>query len=176
MGFRTLRGRSVASTLAAGLAVLASASFTPAQADVSVALGSSSESTPVYKVEVDRQFSLHQWHPALSLRLAGGAMWLPGDDDDDNAALLITPAFRYTFMSSSYRPFIEAGVGAAVFMNTHFEDRRLGSAFQFEDRLAAGMRVGPGELGVSATHYSNADIKSPNDGFEVYAVNYRLPL
>ncbi|MHB0775084.1 acyloxyacyl hydrolase [Halomonas sp. WWR20] len=176
MGFRTLYAPRVRLARVGGLVVLAGALFNTAHADTSIALGSTSETTPAYKLEIDRQFPLRQWHPALSLRLAGGAMWLPGDDGDDNAALLLTPAFRYTFLGTAYRPFIEAGVGAAVFLDTRFEDRKLGSAFQFEDRLAVGMRLGPGELGASATHYSNADIKSPNDGFEIYAVNYRLPL
>lgn len=162
-----------------GAALLSSAILTPAlaQADLYLSLGMTNESEPAVKLELDRDISLHHWHPALSLRLAGGALLLPGSDADDNAALLLTPAFRYTFTTgSATRPFIEAGIGAAVFLNTRYEGHQLSTAFQFEDRLAVGMHLGEGELSLAYTHYSNADIKKPNDGLDMLALGYRHPL
>ncbi len=148
-----------------------------AHADAYLAVGTNNEGEPSLTLELDREFSLHDWHPALSLRLAGGVLLLPGDEGDDNAALLVTPAFRYTFLDTAFTPFIEAGIGAAVFLDTHYEERRdLSSTFQFEDRLAAGLALGRGELNLSYTHYSNADIEKPNQGLDIAAVGYRLPL
>jgi lipid A 3-O-deacylase len=85
--------------------------------------------------------------------------------------------FVYEFAGERLRPFIEAGIGVAVFADTQIEDRDLGSMFQFEDRLGVGLRFGRGHtLGLRAIHYSNAGIKTPNDGVEVYSLYYRLPL
>lgn len=157
------------------LGIIAWASPNEAQADLNAALGITNESEPALTLELDRVIDLHDWHPALSLRLAAGVLLLPGNEGDDNAALLLTPAFRYTFSGTARRPFIEAGIGAALFLDTHYEDRRLGSSFQFEDRLAAGLRLGDGELLMSYTHYSNADISSPNHGLDIVALGYRHP-
>ncbi|MNJ05197.1 Lipid A deacylase PagL precursor [compost metagenome] len=65
----------------------------------------------------------------------------------------------------------------AVFATTEVENNDLGSAFQFEDRLGVGLRFAGGhEVGVRATHYSNAGITSPNQGVESYALHYTMPL
>lgn len=162
----------------AGQVLLGSTLLAPAaaQAEPYLALGINNEAEPTLTIELDHAINLHDWHPALSLRLAGGVLLLPGDQGDDNAALLLTPAFRYTFANTATRPFIEAGIGAAVFLDTRYEGRNFSTAFQFEDRLAAGTEVGSGEVSLSYTHYSNADIKTPNEGLDVLALGYRHPL
>ncbi|TVP52533.1 MAG: acyloxyacyl hydrolase [Halomonas sp.] len=145
------------------------------QADAYVTLGTTSESTPAVSLGLDRTFDLSDWHPQLALRLGSGVLLLPGNDGDDNAAWTLTPALRWTF-AGKRGVFAEAGIGAAVFMNTRLESRSLSSAFQFEDRLAFGMRLGSGELSASLIHYSNAGLKRPNDGFETLSLGYRHPL
>ncbi|MNE17024.1 Lipid A deacylase PagL precursor [compost metagenome] len=53
----------------------------------------------------------------------------------------------------------------------------MSTSFQFEDRLGFGLRFAGGqEVGVRAIHYSNAGIKTPNDGIETYSLHYRMPL
>ncbi|XKH59927.1 acyloxyacyl hydrolase [Halomonas sediminis] len=141
-------------------------------ADVSIAAGVTSESTASLHIEADRFFSLERWHPQLDLRLSTGILLLPGDDERDNAAWQLTPALRYTF-SGKPQVFVEGGIGAAVFLNTRMESRQLSTAFQFQDRLAVGMPAGNGELALSLSHYSNAGIKKPNDGFEMVTLGYR---
>lgn len=162
--------RHLAVTLLPGVALLG----TPltGQADGYVEFGVTSESTPAVTLGMDRMFSLAHWHPQLELRLGTGLMLLPGDDGHDNAAWVVTPAFRWTF-AGERGVFAEAGVGTALFLERHVEDSNLGSAFQFEDRLAIGLPFAGGELGASLIHYSNAGITNPNDGFEVFAVSYR---
>ena len=72
---------------------------------------------------------------------------------------------------------MELGVGVAFFSGTEIENNKLGSAFQFEDRLGVGVRFAGGhEVGIRATHYSNAGITSNNDGAESYALHYTMPL
>ncbi|APX94766.1 acyloxyacyl hydrolase [Halomonas sp. 1513] len=138
-------------------------------------LGATSEGAPAVSLGLDRTFSLSHWHAQLDLRLGSGLLLLPGDDGDDNAAWTLTPALRWTF-AGERGVFAEAGIGAALFLNTRHEGRHLSTAFQFEDRLAVGMPLGSGELSASLIHYSNAGIKRPNDGFETLSVGYRHPL
>ncbi|GHC28478.1 acyloxyacyl hydrolase [Aidingimonas halophila] len=146
------------------------------QADLYIAPGMTSEDTVTLTLGIDRDFPLDDWSPALSLRLTGSLLLLERHGGD-NAALTLSPALRYTFADTPTKPFLEAGIGGALFLDASMEDRDLSTAFQFEDRLAAGLHLdGGSEIGLSATHYSNASIKKPNDGFEVYSLTYRHPL
>lgn len=159
-------------TLAAFTACLV---IPPAGAAPSLELGTTSEGTPTLGLTIDWMRDLSRWHPALDLRLATGLLLLPGDNGDDNAAWKLTPALRYTVNGG--RAFLEAGVGGGLFMETEVGDQALSTAFQFESRLAVGLRFAfGGELGASAAHYSNARLDLPNEGFEVYSLVYRQTL
>ena len=83
----------------------------------------------------------------------------------------------YEFAGENIKPYLEAGIGVALFSHTEVEGNRLGTAFQFEDRLGFGLRFAGGhEVGIRASHYSNAGISSTNDGVESYALHYTMPL
>ena len=92
-------------------------------------------------------------------------------------SLSFSPVLVYEFAGGSVKPYLEAGIGVALFSHTEVEGNRLGTAFQFEDRLGFGLRFAGGhEVGIRATHYSNAGISSTNDGVESYALHYTMPL
>jgi lipid A 3-O-deacylase len=83
------------------------------------------------------------------------------------------PVFVYEFGSGQIKPFIEAGVGVSMFTGASAGDQKFGSAFNFEDRLGAGLKFGDTQrVALRVTHYSNAGIKEPNDGIESYALVY----
>lgn len=114
-----------------------------------------------------------EWQ-AWSLQLSGRLLLLPGrNSEKSNAALILAPALRYTFSGGT---FIEGGVGAAIFLKAELRDSELGTAGQFEDRLAIGRPWGPGALQLALAHYSNASIQPPNDGLEVLSLGYRWRL
>ena len=46
----------------------------------------------------------------------------------------------YEFAGETVKPYIEAGIGLALFSNTEVEEQKLGTAFQFEDRIGFGLR------------------------------------
>lgn len=169
---KLLRARTLIARLCACLALAGSQA---GLADLYVAGGVTSESTAALRIELDTMVGLERLHPQLDLRLASGLLLLSSREKDANAAWLLTPALRYTF-AGQRSPFIEAGIGGALFLNTRHESRELSTAFQFQDRIAAGLPLGGGELALSLTHYSNGGIKRPNDGFEVLALGYRWAL
>ncbi|MWV12814.1 acyloxyacyl hydrolase [Pseudomonas sp. R-28-1W-6] len=163
-------------TLAAA-AALGLSSFAAQAVDFTVAAGRSGESTNVYRLGAQWNWD-RSWAQSDVGRLTGywdaGYTYWDGDKASSNHSLSFTPVFVYEFAGERVKPYIEAGIGVAFFENTELEEHDLGSSFQFEDRLGAGLRFSGQEVGIRAVHYSNAGIKEPNDGVEAYTLHYRL--
>ncbi|HLA30270.1 MAG TPA: acyloxyacyl hydrolase [Pseudomonas sp.] len=162
---------------AAALAALILGPVGTAQAaDVTFAIGQSGDSTMVYRLGTQFDFGTLLTHDIG--RLTGywdaGYTYWEGDETASNHSLSFSPVFVYEFAGDSVRPYVEAGIGLAVFSGTELEDNDLGSSFQFEDRLGFGLRFAGQEVGLRALHYSNAGLKQPNDGAEAYTLHYRL--
>jgi len=161
------------------VAVLCAGQVTAAQAmGVTGAVGQTGESTMTYRLGVQFEFN-RSWLQSDVGRLTGywdaGYTYWEGDETSANHSLSLAPVFVYEFAGQSVRPYIEAGIGIAAFESTEIEDHDLGSSFQFEDRIGAGLRFAGGhEIGIRALHYSNAGLKNPNDGVESYTVHYRM--
>ena len=145
---------------------------------VTVQLGESSESTTTYRISAQFEFGRTLWQSA------GGGVNLNGYWDAgvthwsglEATSLTLTPMFRLNFATTEggMTPFVEAGIGASYFTKTELDSTDLGSKFQFEDRVGAGLRFNGGsEIGVRYFHYSNAGIKKPNNGMEMGALYYR---
>ncbi|UFH48661.1 acyloxyacyl hydrolase [Pseudomonas sp. KNUC1026] len=165
----------------AATAVLVLGYSVGAQADgVTFSAGETGESTQVYRLgyQIDWDKS---WLQSGAGRLTGywdaGYTYWDGDKHSSVHSVSFAPVFRYEFGNGSIKPFIEAGIGVSLFSQTQVEDNKLGSSFNFEDRLGLGVQLPGGhELSVRAIHYSNGGIKEPNDGIEAYSLNYKLPL
>ncbi|AMB84319.1 lipid A 3-O-deacylase [Pseudomonas agarici] len=166
------------------LAVLAAATLgygvTAQAAGLEFSVGQTGDSTEVYRLGLQSDWD-KSWLQSNVGRLTGywsGAYsYWDGDTKSSNHSLSFSPVFVYEFSGTSIKPYLEAGIGVALFAHTELEDNQLGSSFQFEDRLGFGLRFAGGhELGVRATHYSNAGIRMPNDGVESYALHYTMPL
>lgn len=150
---------------------------------ISVEAGRSSESTNTFRLAAQFDFGQTLWqNQAGNVRLGG--YWDAGVrrwSGLDATTVAISPVLRLHFGSGSggMTPYIEAGIGASYFTRTSLDDgeRDLGSKFQFEDRLGAGVRfAGGSELGLRIFHYSNAGIKGPNDGIETVSLHYRFDI
>ncbi|MFF7705953.1 acyloxyacyl hydrolase [Pseudomonas sp. NPDC007930] len=165
----------------AAVAALAVGYSTGAQADgISFSAGDTGQSTQVYRLGYAIDWDKSWWQTSMG-RLTGywdaGYTYWDGDKRSSVSTLSFAPVFRYEFGSGSIKPFIDLGIGVSVFSRSKVEDRDLGSAFNFEDRIGLGVQFGGGhELSVRAIHYSNAGIKEPNDGIEAYSLNYKMPL
>lgn len=164
--------------LAAAVA-LSLGSVTAVQAaGLTFSVGQSGDSTMVYRLGAQFDFN-SRWFESSVGHLSGywdaGYTYWEGDDTSTNHSVSFAPVFVYEFAGQNVKPYLEAGIGVAAFSNTKLESNDLGSSFQFEDRIGAGLRFAGGhEVGIRAIHYSNAGIKSPNDGVEAYSLHYRL--
>lgn len=144
---------------------------------VSVEAGMSSESTMVYRLGLQWDFNKSWWQSDVG-RLTGywdaAYGYWDGKDRSTVHSLSLSPMFVYEFTGGSVTPYLEAGIGVAGFSQSSYEGRDFGTAFAFEDRIGAGVRfAGNQEIGLRASHYSNAGIKQPNDGIESITLHYR---
>lgn len=147
--------------------------------DLSFSVGQTGESTMTYRLGAQAGFN-RSWFESDVGRLTGywdaAYTYWDGDDTSSNHSLSLSPVFVYEFAGQRFKPYVEAGIGIAGFTSTEIESNRLGSSFQFEDRLGVGVRFNNQEVGIRAIHYSNAGLKQPNDGVESYSLHYRISL
>lgn len=147
--------------------------------DLTAAVGRTEKSTTTLRIGLQKNFQSRWWQSDVGAFTgywdAGYTFW-KGNKTSDNHSLSISPVLVYEFNADVFKPYIEAGVGVSLFENTRIESRRLGSSFQFEDRLGFGLRLYNQALGLRVTHYSNGSLKSPNEGIEVYSLHYRVAL
>jgi lipid A 3-O-deacylase len=160
----------------AAAAALGMSSLAAQAVDFTAAVGQSGDSTMVYRLGAQWDWDTSWWQSSVG-RLTGywdaGYTYWDGDETSSNHSLSFAPVFVYEFAGETVKPYIEAGIGVAAFANTELESNDLGSSFQFEDRIGAGLRFSGQEIGIRAIHYSNAGIKQPNDGVEAYTLHYR---
>lgn len=104
------------------------------------------------------------WH-------AGYTWWEAGRFNANAHTASFSPVLVYRFHSEHWRPFIEAGVGAAWFSRSRVGNRNLGSTLHFEDRLGAGVYLGSRDmLMLRVVHYSNAGLSPPNQGINAWSL------
>lgn len=167
--------------VACSLALLTTTAMLSAQAaDLSGAVGTTDDGSMVYRLATQFDFST-SWLQSDTGKLSGYwdggyTYWEAGHGSDGNNSLSFSPVFVYEFAGQSVRPFIEAGIGVALFSSTKVDGNQLGQAFQFEDRIGLGLRFAEQEVGVRAMHYSNAGMQDPNDGVESYSLYFRTSL
>lgn len=69
--------------------------------------------------------------------------------------------------------FVDIGIGAAYLSDQEISTRNLGSNWLFEDRLGAGMLLGPRqqyEIGYRLVHFSNGYLAQTNQGINFHFV------
>ncbi len=90
-----------------------------------------------------------------------------------NIAIIgINPVFRFRPTNAIYGivPYLEASVGLAAYNHRRLGHRNLGMNWSFEDLLGFGATFGDRQqydLSLHFLHFSNADIKRPNNGIDV---------
>jgi lipid A 3-O-deacylase len=165
----------IAASLAAAVLAFAGANLAQA-AQVTGAVGVTSQGDMTYRAGLSFDWD-KQWFETGVGHLTGywdaGYTYWEGGDASGAHSLSFSPVFTYEFSGFTYTPYIEAGIGIAAFSKTRVGDQRMGSSFNFEDRIGLGLKL-PSEqkVGIRAIHYSNAGIRQPNDGIESYSLFY----
>jgi lipid A 3-O-deacylase len=127
-----------------------------------------------------RWFQGAEWHVGGYWDLGLAYWWhdaLPGQ----NGGIIeigLTPVFRLQ-RNDLTGPYLEAAIGFHLLSRTQISDKRLGTHFQFGDHLGVGYRFGTRgawDLGYRFQHFSNGDIKSPNDGIDFHLVRLQYHL
>lgn len=95
--------------------------------------------------------------------------WEQGSDEIDGVAFSPVLAYYFCKKDNLIRPYIEGGIGV-IYIDKHMmADRNLSTDFQFEDRIGVGARIGFFDLNfLRYMHYSNASIKGPNYGIDMW--------
>jgi hypothetical protein len=94
-------------------------------------------------------------------------------DGDHTWIVDAVPEFTYAFKHM----YFDAGVGAAVVHDKTIGGRDISTHFQFSDNAGFGYKLDSGiKIGYRYTHFSNADIKTPNPGLETQQVYVSFPL
>lgn len=145
---------------------------------VSVNVGES-HNIDVYRIAIQKpfdssvydfeSFSIHGFHEV------GLNYW--NGEHNNVKTISYSPVFKLvlnSFQSNEYQPYIDFGIGAALASDTQIDDRNLSSAFLFEDRISFGITKDNIDFFVRFMHYSNAGLKSPNEGIDIYlaGINY----
>lgn len=105
--------------------------------------------------------------------------WQDSNDTSDNiTAFTISPVLSWHIAGSERPLYLEAGIGGSYFDKTSLGNRNFSTKFQFEDRISLSWQFSKSSdvrLDFGYTHYSNADIKRPNDGLDFYWLSVVQP-
>ncbi|RZM26205.1 MAG: acyloxyacyl hydrolase [Pedobacter sp.] len=157
--------------------IVSAISFSAPAADLSGALGATTQGGLTSRIALGFNWD-RSWLNSSTGKLTGYSdlgytYWEAGDQAGARHSISLSPVFVYEFGQGHFKPFVEAGVGLAMFTGASAGDQRFGSSFNFEDRLGVGFKMGDVQkIGVRVIHYSNAGIREPNDGIESYSLFY----
>lgn len=88
---------------------------------------------------------------------------------DDIYGIAFSPVLLLTLCNScEYKPYIELGSGPSLISDTKIDSRNMSSIFQFENRIGFGVESRNFNFYVRYMHYSNAGIKQPNQGIDIF--------
>lgn len=148
--------------------------------EVSIGIGESKDHIHIYRLAGKKNFR-STWFESDYGRLSGyyeASMhyWEKGNNQIYGVAF--SPVFVYTIgeKSDTFRPYVEAGIGAAYISKTKLNSRNMTTHFQFEDRVGLGVKTGHYDFNARYMHYSNAGIEKPNGGIDIFifTVAYRF--
>jgi len=145
---------------------------TPFFDEISLGLGESKDHINIYRLGGKNNFK-STWFESDYGKLSGyyeASLNYWKKRDDHVFGVAFSPVFVYYIDvgSDTFQPYVEAGIGVAYISETKIHGRNMASHFQFEDRIGAGIKVGSYDFNARYMHYSNAGIRKPNDGIDIF--------
>lgn len=146
---------------------------------ISLGIGKSRDSINIYHLGFQKQFG-HNWLKSEVGSLSGYHevsfnYWEYKDESIQQVAYSPVFAYELTAFGTGVFPYLEGGIGVSYISEKTIKERNMSSHFQFEDRIGVGVRVGEErkhDLNFGYLHYSNAGIKQPNDGIDIFILSY----
>jgi lipid A 3-O-deacylase len=140
--------------------------------EFSIGIGESKDHIHIYRLGLKQDFE-STWFKSDYGRLSGyfeASLNYWEKDSIDVYGVALSPVFVYYFGNkyNTIIPYVEAGIGAAYISKTKIKGRDMASHFQFEDRVGLGFKTGDYDFNVRYMHYSNAGLKKPNDGIDIF--------
>ena len=140
---------------------------------VSAGYGQSRDNIDIFRLGVQKRFSSRWFETGMGF-LSGYFelscnRWEKSGEKTHGIAL--SPVFAYYFDTGGSRditPYVEGGIGAACIDDYKMAGRNLSSNLQFEDRISLGVIIDQIDIKLGYMHYSNASVKFPNDGIDIW--------
>lgn len=108
-------------------------------------------------LSLDWQARLQRWHSTDGSNV-NRELWIAG----------FMPVWRWTFSDSQgLRPYVEAGIGVNALSQRRIGAKYMGSNFQFNEILGAGLMFGPAQryrVSLDLQHVSNGGLTDENPG------------
>lgn len=133
-------------------------------------IGESKNDVWIYRVGLQQDFS--GWLAEKNIPLGGyfeGSINYWDGKHDDSYGIALSPVFYYQFCADcTVSPYIEGGIGASLFTKKTIDGKEMSSNYQFEDRIGVGVKIGQFDYHFRYMHYSNAGLKDPNQGMDIF--------
>ncbi len=150
---------------------------------ISLGIGKSRDSINIYRLGFQQEFGSH-WFESKTGHLSGyheASLSCWQHERESIQQVAYSPVFTYDFagLGSRVLPYLEAGIGIGYLSKKTINGRDLSTRFQFEDRIGIGVKIGKEkrhDLSFRYMHYSNASIKQPNDGIDIFIFSYTFSL
>ena len=140
--------------------------------EISISIGESKDNIGIYRLGVKKDFETTFFESDYG--------WLSGyyeaslnyweKESDKIYSIALSPVFVYYMgrKSNTIHPYIEGGIGVSYLSDTMIKSRNMTTNFNFEDRIGVGIRMESFDFNARYMHYSNASIKQPNDGIDIF--------
>ncbi len=140
--------------------------------EVTLGIGESKDNIGIYRLGAKKNFETTFFESDYG--------WLSGyyeaslnyweKEGDEIYGIALSPVFVYNMGSKSntIHPYIEAGIGVACISDTMIKSRNMTTNLHFEDRIGVGIKTESFDLNAKYMHYSNAGIKQPNSGIDIF--------
>jgi len=146
---------------------------------ISLGIGKSRDSINIYHLGFQRQFGGTLLESRMG-HLSGyheGSLNCWKHERESIRQIAYSPVFTYELVDfgSGVFPYLEAGIGISYLSGKTINGRDLSTRFQFEDRVGIGVTIGEENrhnLNLRYVHYSNAGIKQPNEGIDIFMISY----
>lgn len=139
---------------------------------LNLAVGSGHEESVTFDLFMRQDYGAWLDRPSYQIRpftTVGVTAWIKDSGDEENVwGILASFGLELRYLGETFRPYVSVNVGPSLVTEKRFVGRDLGGHFLFNTRAMAGFRFGQDfrhNLGLHATHYSNAHLFDENDGF-----------